>query len=150
MVNLKKENGNYSEIININGIDVPYNKSSNNDSLIYAEPTQLFKAAIEGSVHQNLNIINYSSYDEECVKNLYRMILTCGEYETPYIDENVLEEYLKNEQNVINLVRKFPEINKIHFNNKLGYLTFSLDDEIVLKKYIEILRKSFKNNQKNN
>ena len=78
------------------------------------------------------------------------MFLTCGEFETPYVDEFILEEYLKDEQKVIDLVRKFPEINNIHFNNELDYLTFPLNDEIILKKYIEILRKSFKNNRKPN
>ena len=147
---LKNKNGKYTKTINMNGIDVPYYKSSNGDNMIYADPNQLFKADIEGSIIQNLNIKDCSIEEAEHVKNLYRMILTCGEFETPYVDEFILEEYLKDEQKVIDLVKKFPEINKIHFNNELDYLTFSLDEEVILKKYIEILRKSFKNNRKSN
>ena len=148
--NLKNKNEKYTETINMNGIDVPYYKSNNDDNIIYTDPGQLFKADIEGSIIQNLNIKDCSIEEAENVKSLYRMILTCGEFETPYVDEFILEEYLKDEQKVIDLVRKFPEINNIHFNNELDYLTFSLNDEIILKKYIEILRKSFKNNRKSN
>lgn len=145
---LKNNNDKYTETINMNGIDVPYYKSSNDDNMIYADPGQLFKADIEGSIIQNLNIKDCSIEEAEHVKSLYRIILTCGEFETPYVDEFILEEYLKDEQKVIDLVRKFPEINKVHFNNELDYLTFSLNDEIILEKYIGILRKSFKNNRK--
>ena len=138
----------YTEIINMNGIEVPYYKLNNDDNLIYADPGQLFKADIEGSVLQNLNIIDCTTGEAEAVKSLYRMILTCGEFERPYVDEYVLEEYLKDEQKVIELVRKFPEVNKVHFKNELTYLTIPLDNDMILKQYIEILRRSFKNNRK--
>lgn len=147
---LKNNKDRYSKIINMNGIDVPYYKKNDDDNTIYPDLGQLFKADIEGSVIQNLNIKDCSVEDAEFTKNLYRMILTCGEFETPYVDEFVLEEFLKDEQKVINLVRKFPEINKVYFNNDLTYLTFPLDDEFALRKYIEILRKFFKNNRKHN
>ena len=146
--NFIKDDKKYTDNINMNGINVPYNKS-NTEGLVYADPNQLFKADIEGSTIQNLNIKDCTINDEVCVKNLYKIILTCGEYETPYVDEFTLEEYLKDEQKVITLVKKFPEVNKIHFNNELTYLTFSLDDETQLRKYIEILRRSFKNNRQN-
>ncbi|MBP5204477.1 hypothetical protein J6Z48_02435 [bacterium] len=134
---------NNSDIIKINGVDVPYNEHNKDNNVIYVDPSQAYKAAIEQTVRQNLNINVVTIEDAECVKNLYRIILTCGEYETPYVDENILEEYLKDEQKVISLIRKFPEVNKAHFNDSLPYLTFSLDDEPSLKRYIEILRKSF-------
>ena len=145
---LNDEKDKYTDIIIINGIEVPYYKSNKDDKLIYANPKQLYKADIEGSVKQNLNIKDCSIEEEESVKNIYRMILVCGEYETPYVDELILEDYLKDEQKVLELIRKFPEVNKNHFDNDLPYLTIPLDDDAILRKYIEILRKSFKNHRK--
>lgn len=144
MLKFMMNNLKYKDTITMNNVEVSF-KPTSDPSVINADPKELYKAAIEGSVGHYLNIQGVSAEDEKYVKDLYRMILVCGEYETPYVDENTLTEYLKDDQKVIDLVRKFPEINTKKFNNELTYQSFSLEDDINLRRYIGILRNSFKN-----
>ncbi len=127
--------------MNINGIDVPYKKDNN---IILADPNQLYKAAIESSVRKYLTINSSNNEIINNVKNLYRIILVCGEYENPILDEKNLKEFLVDKDKVIELVKKFKDINKNKFNNELTYLTFDINDYSLLNKLIDILKDSFK------
>ena len=127
--------------INMNGIKVPY---KNTNDIMLANPNQLYKAAIEGSVNKYLNINSNNNEIINNVKNLYRIILVCGEYENPIIDESNLKEFLRNRDKVINLIRKFKDINKNKFNNELPYLTFDINDNSLLSILIDILNESFR------
>ena len=136
---------NYSGVLNINGIDVPYVNSNTNNEIIYANSDKLFLAEIESSVNKYLNIKEFNTKIVSDVKNLYRIILTCGEFEKPFVDENVLENYLKNKEQVIRLIKKFPSLNLNYFNNTLNYLTFDLNNYSYLYHLISILSDSFIN-----
>ena len=143
MLRFMMDNLKYKDNIIMNNVEVSL-KETNDPNIINADPKQLYKAAVESSVRDYLNIQGVSPEDEKYTKDLYRMILVCGEFESPVVDEYTLSEYLKDDERVINLVRKFPEINAKHFANELNYLSFSLEDNINLRRYIEILRNSFK------
>ncbi len=146
--NFKVENSNepssslYQDSMNMNGIEVPFNKGEGDT--ILADPNQLYKAAIESSVIQNLSIDSSDSNLVDNVKNLYRIILVCGEFENPILDENNLNEFLLDNNKVINLVRKFKEINQREFKNELSYLTFDVENNSLLNELIDMLRKSLK------
>ncbi len=143
MLKFMMNNLKYKDTITMNNVEVPF-KETNDPNIIDADPKQLYKAAIESSVRDYLNIQGVSTEDEKYVKDLYRMILVCGEFESPVVDEYILSDYLKDDQRVLNLVKKFSEINAKHFNNELTYQSFSLEDNINIRRYIEILRNSFK------
>ncbi len=141
-------NGNYSNTLNINGIDVPYINSDTNDEIIYVNSNKLFLAEIENSVKKYLNIKEPNTKIVLDAKNLYRIILTCGEFEKPYVDENIMEDYLSNKERVISLIKKFPSLNLNYFNNTLNYLTFDLNDYSYVYHLISILSNSFINSSK--
>lgn len=143
LLTIKETNGE-KKVMNVSGVDVPYTNSKYDKNVIMADSDKLFMAAIESSIFANLQINETDSVTVENVKNLYKIILTCGEYETPYIDENNLEEFLKDNNRIIELVRKFNKINETKFNNNLPYMTFDVNNETVINNLIDVLKKSFK------
>lgn len=59
--------------------------------------------------------------DDEETKDLYKIILTCGQFNEPLIDEHNIKDFLNNKDDVIKLIENFDNINKEHFNNKLPF-----------------------------
>ncbi len=133
---------NEEKIMVVNGVNVRYTGNVE-DGTIKVNSDDYYKSSIEGSVQKCLDFqesdLSYKPY----VESLYRVILVCGEYETPFIDELVLNDFLQNEEKVFALINKYPQVNAEHWHNQLDYLIFSLDDKELIRKCIEILKKSF-------
>lgn len=133
---------NEEKTMNVNGIEVRYTGNLE-DGTVRVNPTDYYKATLEGSVQKCLDFQESDLSDKPFVEGLYRVILVCGEYENPFIDELVLKDFLEDEEKVFTLINKFPQINEEHWNNQLDYLNFSLEDKESIRKYIDILKRSF-------
>ena len=87
---------------------------------------------------QNFNICQ--------TKNLYKIILTCGEFEEPYIDEHNIEIVINDEKKLMSLIKKYDKINEEYFQNKLVFKTFNLDDKKYIQELIKVLKNSIEHN----
>ena len=130
------------KVMVINGINVRY-IGNVEDGTARVNPDDYFKASLEGSVRKCLDFQESDLPYRPYVESLYRIILLCGEYENPYVDELVLKDFLQDEERVFALINKYPQVNAEHWHNQFDILNFSLEDKELIRKCIEILKRSF-------
>ena len=110
------------------------------------EALKNFNNTLDNSINTNLKIKSKKENIITDSKNLYKIILTCGEFEEPYIDEHNIEIVINNEKKLMSLIKKYDKINEEYFQNKLAFKTFNLDDKKYIQELIKVLKNSIEHN----
>ena len=110
------------------------------------EALKNFNNTLDNSINTNLKIKSKKENIITDSKNLYKIILTCGEFEEPYIDEHNIEIVINNEKKLMSLIKKYDKINEEYFQNKLVFKTFNLDDKKYIQELIKVLKNSIEHN----
>ena len=103
------------------------------------EALKNFNNTLDNSINTNLKIKSKKENIITDSKNLYKIILTCGEFEEPYIDEHNIEIVINNEKKLMSLIKKYDKINEEYFQNKLN-------DKKYIQELIKVLKNSIEHN----